>query len=367
MSDPENCIVEPDDATVERARRRLLRWYDEEHRPLPWRTHPSPWRTVVSEFMLQQTQVATALLFFEPFIERFPSFAALAAASEEDVLRAWSGLGYYRRARMLKRAAEAVVRQHGGNLPTTREALAALPGFGPYTVGAVGSIALGLVLPLVDGNVRRVVGRMLAMDEDLTAGRGRRRLWAACERLVDPGRPGDFNQGLMELGATVCLPREPLCLVCPLYEICRARSAGMPEDFPAPAARPQPKRVREVAVALVRKGKVLVLRRGESGAFAGMWELPRLDSRELLEAGELTAERVLFDLVRIRPSLAEPIGTSRSIFTHHRITTELYRAESADSEPVRRQRHVAHKWVSPRSLHTLPASRAQRKLFELIA
>lgn len=366
MRDPEQSLATFDDTTVEHARRRLLRWYDEEHRPLPWRTNPSTWRTVVSEFMLQQTQVATALLFFEPFIEQFPSFAALAAASEEDVLRAWSGLGYYRRARMLKRAAEAVVRKHGGNLPSTREGLAALPGFGPYTVGAVGSIALNLVLPLVDGNVRRVVGRMLAMQEDLTGGAGRRRLWSACERLVDPERPGDFNQGLMELGATVCLPREPLCLVCPLYEICGARSAGMPEDFPAPAVRPQTKRVREVAVALMRKGKVLVLRRGETGAFAGMWELPRLDSRELLEAGELTPGRVLFDLVRIRPSASESVGTSRSIFTHHRITTELFRAESADSGSIRRQRHVAHKWMSPRSLESLPASRAQRKLFELI-
>jgi A/G-specific adenine glycosylase len=164
----------------------------------------------------------------------------------------------------------------------------------------------------------------------------------------------------------VCLPREPLCLVCPLYDLCRARSAGMPEDFPRAAARPALQRVREVAVALMRNGKVLVLRRGESGAFAGMWELPRLDSRELLEAGELTPERVLFDLVRIRPTAAQNIGTSRSIFTHHRIATDLYRAESADGEPIRRQRHVAHKWVSPRSLDALPASRAQRKLFELL-
>ncbi len=351
---------------VELLRGRLLTWYDEEHRPLPWRVEASEYRTVVSEFMLQQTQMATVLQFFEPFIERFPTFEALAAASDEEVLGAWAGMGYYRRARMLKRAAEVIARRHGGRLPTTAEELAELPGFGPYTVGAVGSIALGLALPLVDGNVRRVVGRLLALRQDLTRGAGRQRLWAACEELLDRGRPGDFNQGLMELGATVCVPRSPLCLACPLYEICRARESGMPEDFPLPAARRASIRVREVAVALMRAGRVLVLRRGEGGAFAGMWELPRMDSREVTEADELKPVRVLMEVVRVRAGGGELLGQADSIFTHHRIRSELYRVEAPEGAMVRRQRHVSHRWVAPRTLGSLPASRAQQRLFALL-
>ncbi|HOE97559.1 MAG TPA: A/G-specific adenine glycosylase [Candidatus Sumerlaeota bacterium] len=350
-------------------RQRILRWFDEEHRDLPWRSRRSEYGTVVSEFMLQQTQVATVVPYFNAFLEQFPSFEALAEASEEDVLRAWSGLGYYRRARMLKRVAESVVRRHGGKLPRTREELAELPGFGEYTVGAVGSIALGLPLPLVDGNVRRVIGRLFALEEDLTRAVGRKKLWALSRALVDPVRPGDFNEGLMELGATVCVPREPLCLVCPLFESCAARASGLPEAYPRPTPGMRIRQVREVAVVLVRKGRVLALQRGETGAFAGMWELPRLDSREIGIPENLTPDTVLFELARLRIGQAAPefLGSTRSTFTHHVITTELYRVElAAERGPVRRQHHVAHRWLVPRSLHELPASRSQHKLFELV-
>ena len=353
--------------TVADIRARLLRWYDEEHRPLPWRTDPSDYGTVVSEFMLQQTQVATVLPYYHAFLERFPSFEALARAPEQEVLRYWSGLGYYRRARLLKRAAETIMRAHGGSLPRDAAALAELPGFGEYTVGAVGSIALGLPLPLVDGNVRRVIGRLMALEEDLTRGAGRKHLWELSGRLVDPSRPGDFNQGLMELGATVCLPREPLCLVCPLFDHCRARARGMPEDYPTPAVRPSTVHVREVAVALIRHGKVLLLQRGETSAFAGMWELPRRDSREVLAEAALTPAMVLFELLRMRTTDESAIvGRAESIFTHHRIETTLHRVDAPGEQPIRRQRHVAHKWLAPRSLAELPTSRAQRRLFALL-
>jgi A/G-specific adenine glycosylase len=351
---------------VAEIRRDLVRWYDEEHRPLPWRVKPSEYKTVVSEIMLQQTQVAAVAPFFKTFIKQFPSFAALAEATEEDVLRAWSGLGYYRRARNLKRTAEILISDHGGRLPRDPEALANLPGFGEYTVGAVGSIALGLPLPLVDGNVRRVVARLCALDGDLTKVPGRDALWAVCERLVDPDRPGDFNQGLMELGATVCVPREPLCLICPLYERCRARQEGRPEAYPQPPKRQRLKKVREVAVALMRGDQVLVVQRGDDQSFAGMWELPRMDSRQVLEDGELTPGRVLFDLVRVRPGKEELVGTAVSTFTHHKITTELYRAKAMGAQRVRRQHHIGHKWVKIGDLMDLPASKAQRRLFALL-
>ena len=351
---------------VEAIRAALLAWFDEEHRPMPWRSAPSPYKTVVSEFMLQQTQVVTVIPYFERFTALFPSFEALAAAPEEQVLRAWSGLGYYRRARMLKRAAEAIVRQHQGSLPADPVALAALPGFGEYTVGAVGSIALGMRLPLVDGNVRRVIGRLFALKEDLTRAAGKRRLWQICETLVDPTRPGDFNQSLMELGATLCIPREPLCLACPAFALCEGRASGFPEAFPAQIKRPALKLVREVAVAVIRAGKLLVLQRGEGSSFAGMWELPRLDTREL-EAKSLTPAEVVFTLTRLRPA-GEPklLGKTTSTFTNHKIQTDLYELKDKSTANIRRQRHVNHRWIALNKLEGLPISAAQRKLFELL-
>jgi len=170
----------------------------------------------------------------------------------------------------------------------------------------------------------------------------------------------------MELGATVCLPREPLCLVCPLFDACKARAAGDAESYPQPLRRPRLKQVREVAVALRRGDKLLVLQRGEQEAFAGLWELPRMDSRAVLAAEELTPARVLFDLVRLRPGKPELVGTAHSTFTHHRITSELFAARAMGAQRVRRQRHVAHRWVSAAELAELPASKAQRRLFALL-
>lgn len=346
-------------------RRQLIKWYDEEHRPLPWRTTPSEYSTVISEFMLQQTQVATVIPYFEAFLKQFPSFEKLAEAAEQDVLAAWSGLGYYRRARMLKRAAEIIVRDHGGRLPREPEELAKLPGFGEYTVGAVGSIALNMRLPLVDGNVRRVVGRLLALEGDLMKGPGKKTLWEKCELLVSHDRPGDFNQALMELGATVCLPREPLCLICPLFELCRARARGIPEAYPLKPRRPKMKAVREVAVALFKGEKLLVLQRGEGSSFAGLWELPRLDTRTVPDE-TLTAEHVLFEVIRSRPAGAESVGNAESTFTHHKIKTELFRAEIAPRQTIRRQSHIAHQWLAPQALRDIPASKAQHRLFDLL-
>lgn len=349
-------------------RRQLLEWYDQEKRSMPWRDNPSEYRTVVSEFMLQQTRVDTALPYFERFTARFPGWRALAEADEQDVLNAWSGLGYYRRARMLKRAAETVHHKYGGKLPRDAKKLAALPGFGEYTTGAVGSIALGMALPLVDGNVRRVVGRLRALEGPLNAGPGKQALWDVCTEMVDPERPGDFNQALMELGATVCSPQDPMCLVCPVFAHCQARAKGDPTRYSGRIERPPLRIVQEIAVVLTKeiKGReqILLLRRGESGSFSGMWELPRLDEREI-EEDELTPERVLFEVVRIRPRTAESIGEAESSFTHHKIKTRLFKCPMPPRAAVRRQRHVQHEWIRPEEFEKLPSSKAQRRLLEL--
>lgn len=340
----------------------LLDWYDQSGRELPWRAEPSPYRAVVSEFMLQQTQIATVLPYFDSFLKRFPDFESLASASEADVVAAWSGLGYYRRARLLRRAAEAVWRDHGGGLPADAEALRALPGFGPYTAAAVGSIALGLPLAAVDGNIRRVMSRLF-----MIAGAGESaRVEAAARAALDPGRPGDWNQALMDLGAMVCRPRDPDCAACPVVAFCAAKRANRVGEFPAARPAPATVRVRETAVAVLRGGALLLLLRAASGSFAGMWELPRSDNRSnpLLAAPGPT--ETLESLTGMRVASFEKVGSARSVFTHHRIETELHRGRARAGAKRLAPSHEAAKCFTPAEIAELPIGRAQRRLVAML-
>ena len=251
----------------------LLRWYDRTKRDLPWRREPTPYKTLVSELMLQQTTVAAVIPYFERFIRRFPTLASLAAASEDEVTALWSGLGYYARARNLRRAAVAAVDEHGGELPRTEAALGELPGLGPYTAAAVAAIAFGARTFALDGNGARVMARLGGVSDSIDLPATRLRLRAAGTREVPRGRPGDFTQAVMELGATVCTPRNPRCDDCPLGASCAARAAGTVDEIPRRtkrAARP----VVRVACACVTDGaRVLLVRRGR-GLLAGTWSLP---------------------------------------------------------------------------------------------
>jgi len=219
----------------------LLRWYDGQARDLPWRRTRDPYAIWVSEVMLQQTQVSVVLPYWRTFLARFPDVAALARSDLDEVLAAWRGLGYYARARNLHRAAQAVVERHAGRLPDDVEALRALPGFGRYTVGAVASIAFGRSVPLVDGNVARVLARLFGVEGSAGDAVREKQLWALAETLVEGERPGDWNQALMELGATVCRPEQPTCLLCPLRSCCVAlasgRVGGIPPGSELPALR----------------------------------------------------------------------------------------------------------------------------------
>src|SRR5690606_15418045 len=232
---------------LDRLREDLLRFYDRHRRDLPWRGEEDPYRILVSEVMLQQTRVETVKEYYGPWLERFPDLEALAAADEGDVLKAWEGLGYYRRARNLRDAATVVQEEWGGRLPGTVEELRRLPGIGAYTAGAVASIAFGRTVPAVDGNVRRVLARLFDV-----AVPGAAWLRDTAGRLVDPERPGDWNQALMELGATVCVPRGPRCGRCPVAWACRAREAGTVDERPGPTAR-RPPRVAIIALAVLRR------------------------------------------------------------------------------------------------------------------
>ncbi|HVL49001.1 MAG TPA: A/G-specific adenine glycosylase [Candidatus Thermoplasmatota archaeon] len=293
----------------------LLRWYAEAKRDLPWRRTRDPWAKLVSEIMLQQTQVATVVPYYERFIARWPTPGAFAAASEEEVLKAWEGLGYYRRARHLHAAAKALA-----NKPFPRDvsALRALPGVGEYTAAAVAAIAFGARVPVVDGNVERVATRCLALPADRRAIADR----LAVEVPVDA--PGDFAEALMDLGATVCLPRNPRCDACPLAEGCVARATG---SFPAPRERAKPKRV-EVAALLARRedGAVALERRGGDGLLAGFWTPP-------LAEGE-TAAAAKRALARATgATLSRAVARHEHAFTHRRWRIRVY--EGAPREGYR--------------------------------
>ncbi len=248
-------------------RRSLLDWYDAHRRDLPWRRDADPYRVWVSEIMLQQTRVAAVLDHYARFMERFPTVQALAAAREQSVLAMWSGLGYYHRARRMHQAAKIIARERRGEFPRTAAEWRELPGIGRYTGAAIASIAFGEAVAVVDGNVERVLDRMFGRVA------GREAAWQRAEALLDRVRPGDFNQAMMELGATVCTPRAPQCLICPLYRWCRSRGAE--------AAKPQTARNRkELRYALARKGDsvLLVQRDMDAPRMAGMWELPEINT-----------------------------------------------------------------------------------------
>jgi A/G-specific adenine glycosylase len=303
-------------------RRALLQWYRRNARVLPWRGVRDPYHVWVSEIMLQQTQVATARPYYERFVARFPTVRALARAPVDRVLAAWSGLGYYRRARHLHAAAGMVVREHAGRVPSEPRAFGALPGVGRYTVGAVLSIGFGAPLAVLDGNVARVLARVFARSWSIRRPAGARALWAVAERLLDRGSPGDWNQALMELGATVCTPRSPRCDACPLRRFCRARAAGRQEDFPPTAPRPAGVRVRR-AVALVERGGRLLMVRRAGALLDGLWEPPGVEIGDH-EPPRRSLVRALAAL-GVRGALRATPVRIRHTITRRRIEVEVWR------------------------------------------
>lgn len=331
---------------------RLLAFYDARRRDLPWRDVDDPYRTWVSEVMLQQTRVETVVPYYRKWVERFPDVEALADAGGAEVLKAWEGLGYYSRARNLHRAARLVVERHGGELPAGAEELRELPGVGPYTAGAVASIAFGEAVPAVDGNARRVLARLFDLPDPTPA-----ELAALAAGLVDPERPGDFNQALMELGATVCTPREAACPGCPLEDACLARARGTVDQRPAPRKRDPVPRL-EFGVAVVTAGaRVLVVRRPEDGLLGGMWEFPGEEASgdEPPETAARRAARGAGVDARGEPVALEPVEHA---YSHFRGTYRpfLFRVREAGTETEERR------WVTRSELEELPLPRAQQRI-----
>jgi len=298
---------------------------------MPWRGTRDPYRVWVSEVMLQQTQVATATPFYQRFLERFPTLESLARAGEPAVLAAWSGLGYYRRARHLREAARIVVRDHGGRVPDDARAFGALPGVGRYTTAAVLSICFDRPLAVLDGNVARVLSRVHALRASVRQPRGARALWALADTLVPMRDPGDWNQALMELGAVVCTPRAPRCDRCPLRAHCRARANGRVEDYPAPAPRRARVAVRRAVAWIERGGRVLVARR-RGALLEGLWEPPGVD----LERGTDARTALAAELKRlgVRARLAPTGRRVRHAITYRDLVVEVWRGSASAAKRV---------------------------------
>jgi A/G-specific adenine glycosylase len=319
---------------------------------LPWRRSRDPYAIWISEAMLQQTRAQTVIPYWERFLARFPDVQALADASPDDVLGAWAGLGYYRRARNLQRAAREVVARFGGALPADAAALRSLPGIGRYTAGAVASIAFDRPEPVVDGNVARVLARLRGVREDVASAAGARRLWDEAAALVRGEAPGELNQALMELGATLCLPRAPRCGRCPLAGFCDARAAGDAEALPRKAPKRAPVAQDAAAALLLREGRALAVRRPAAGLFGGLWDLPGGD----LAPGEPPAAglaRALAERVGLRAERLEAAGSLEHELTHRRLRLHLFRA-AAPVGRVRRRFFDAHRWLAPEAFAALP-------------
>lgn len=320
----------------------LLQWYRREKRDLPWRRSRDPYHIWVSEIMLQQTRVETVIPYFERFLARFPTVADLAEAPEADVLKAWEGLGYYSRARNLQAAARQVVDRHGGTVPDDKSAVFALKGVGPYTAGAILSIAFNQPEPAVDGNVMRVLSRFYNLDADIARPATRVTLERLAKSLIPEGAASDFNQALMELGALVCIPRSPSCSSCPVMARCAGRLEGREHELPVKSKAKPPKPVHRLAVLVAATdpamaGSVLVRQRPDEGLLARMWELPHVEApNKSVWANQEAASRWLAGAfaaegLRVRP--IQPVAEAEHVFTHLHWYVKVWSAELVGVSP----------------------------------
>lgn len=346
-----------------RLRRKLLHWFDANARPLPWRSDRSPYAIWISEVMLQQTQVATVIPYFERFLLAFPTIERLASAEEQEVIQLWAGLGYYSRARNLHRAARILVNEHGGAWPNEVEAASQLPGLGRYTVNAILSQAFDLRLPILEANTRRLLARLSAEGEDPRQKDVEARLWNLAEALLPRKRPGDFNQALMEVGALVCRPEKPACSVCPLRAWCEAYRMGLQNQIPVRAKPKTFEDVREFCLIIENHDKLLLTQRPPKGRWASMWEFPHLVWPAEEEANEVSPR--LLERLGIKADVQSECAIVRHGVTRFRISLHCWTAvyRSGAFQPGL---YAEARWVSRDSLAGIGLSSPQRKLARML-
>jgi A/G-specific adenine glycosylase len=352
---------------VEDVRRKLAEWYDGGHRDFPWRSNRDPYKILVSESMLVQTTVSAVVPYFERFLARFPTIEALAKADEGEVLKAWEGLGYYRRARQLHAAARAVMERHRGVIPDDPEAIRDLPGVGRYIAGAILSFAFDRPAPIVEANTQRVLARLIAWEDDLKTSASQRRLWELAEELVPEHGAGRFNQAIMELGGTLCSPRAPRCLLCPLTVECKSRAGGRQDALPIKSAKAAMKPVSESATVVIRNDRVLVVQRGAGQLWEGFWEFPTIHVSGADPACRAFAEPVgvaegLFRLTGLRGSIVPTGKTIRFGVTQHRVALTVYLALDCHGELVPGPGLTQAVWELPEKLSEYTFGSAMRKL-----
>ncbi len=338
----------------------LLSWYAKNARVLPWRGQNSPYAIWVSEIMLQQTRVDTVIPYFIRWMDRYPDLETLAHAAEQDVLRLWEGLGYYSRARSLHKAAKMVMQQYQGNIPSERTLLEKLPGIGRYTAGAIASIAFGKDEPLLDGNVRRVLARIFNIDLPARSKEAEQKFWELAEAVLPKGKAGDFNQALMDLGATLCTPRTPQCQHCPISELCQSRLQGVQELRPVMPKRPRtPHYI--VTAAVIQQGECfLIARRPPDGLLGGLWEFPG-GKQEPGEELPDCLQREIREELGAQIQVGEPFGVYKHAYTHFRITLHAFLCTLCEDEPQALEASEI-RWVPPGELEDFPMGKIDRQI-----
>lgn len=309
---------------VEPFRSALLAWYEQNRRVLPWRETNDPYRIWVSETMLQQTRVDTVIPYYERFLERLPDVRALAQVTEDELLKLWEGLGYYRRARNLQKAARVLVEKQSGQLPTSATGWRELPGIGPYTAAAIASIAFGEAVAVLDGNVKRVLARLFALQQPIDKPAVEKTLWQKASELLDPQHPGEHNQAMMELGALICLPKQPRCSECPVADHCEACKLVMQQELPLRTRKRKTPLIRQVALLVrTKEGGLLIQKRREGELLAGLWELPNENLKENTRdaSGILSALLEVLGIDALPGALA---STTRHAYTHFRLKVSAY-------------------------------------------
>ena len=340
---------------------KLLAWYHANKRTLPWRGRTSAYAVWVSEIMLQQTRVETVIPYFEKWMRLFPDIQALAQASEHDVLNAWEGLGYYSRARNLHRAAKLVVDQYDGNIPRDLTELRKLPGIGRYTLGAIASIAFGMDVSALDGNIKRVYARIFDIEEPVDSTTGEKLLWELADKYLPKGHAGDYNQALMDLGATICVPKNPRCLICPVMKLCQARQNGTQDQRPVKKLKKEVPHYVNAAGVVIERKRVLLAQRPSQGLLASMWEFPNGRVNGDPAKGLSKALKTEYNLsLRVKRG-QDSLGIVQHGYSHFSVTVHVFPCEL-----ISRPKGTNLKWVALKELENYPMGRIDRQIANMI-